>query len=141
MSRVIAHLLLVLCLVLNGIGSAIAAAAMPSTMGAMSAPMDAQLDTSEAGPPSEGGCDHGDMSRSRPAEAVPAAPAAPHPADCGDDCCLHVPCDCPCMQGAYAALPDVAVVPAFQGRAAIAPVFPRGHAAPFLHGAIRPPIG
>lgn len=142
MSRVAVRLFLVACLVLNGIGNAMAAAAMPATTTAMSQYMgtQVQVDAAEAELPSAGACDHADAPVT-PLDGGTSTSEAPHPAGCGEDCCFQGACHCPCMQGAHVALLDVPAVPAFPGRTEIASVYPAGHAAPLLHIAIRPPIG
>ena len=138
MSRLYLRLLLTLCLILNGLGNAMAAAAMP-VMGAGSA--NATMSMLPAEPQSASPCDHG-----AGGGAIPAAPLASaaspaiHPADCGQDCCTQGACSCACMHLAQAALLDTPVLPVYTGRARTAAAFPPGHATPVLLQLIRPPI-
>ncbi len=139
MSRIALRLLLAFCLVLNGIGTAMAAVAMPAMMGgsahALMATADAALLPATA-------CDHteGDVAAiAAPVDQPP--PSNQHPADCNLDCCAQGACSCPCVQLAQAALPDMAVSSAPPGLARERGALPLGHATPVLLSLIRPPIG
>ena len=136
MTRVAIRLLLALCLVLNGIGSAMAAAAMPALAGGS---QHAVVPTAEA-QPSAGACDHGADAKS-PAGEPPAASATVTTAACNQDCCAQGVCDCPCMQFAHAALLDIPGLSADPGPIRMTGEVPVGHATPALLNLIRPPIG
>lgn len=136
------RLLLVLCLILNGIGNAMAAAAMPAMMGDMSQHVGMAMDAPAGDPQSASACDQADPGTMPAAPPLDQSPSkATHPADCDQDCCSQGACKCPCMQWAHAALLDVPAVPTVQGRTDVASLFPADHAAPLLHNVIRPPIG
>ena len=138
MSRVYLRLLLALCLILNGLGNAMAAAAMP-VMGAGSA--NATMSTLPAELQSAIPCDHGARGEATPAALLASATSpAMHPADCGQECCAQGACSCACMHLAQAALLDTPVLPVYTGRARMAAAFPPGHATPVLLHLIRPPI-
>ena len=138
MPRLYLRLLLTLCLILNGLGNAMAASAVP-VMGAGSA--NATMSMPTADPQSAVPCDHG--ARGEVIQAAPLASAtspAIHPADCGQDCCKQGACSCACMHLVQAALLDAPLLPVRPGSARTAAAFPPGHATPVLLQLIRPPI-
>ena len=139
MLRSALRLLLAVCLVLNGIGNAMAAVAMPAMAGGAS---HALLAMPDSDPQSADACDDAE----RPAVAKAAslhhpAPSTAHPADCDLDCCAQGACSCPCVQLAQAALPDLHVSSAPPGCARGVATLDLGHATPLLLSLIRPPIG
>ena len=138
MSRLYLRLLLALCLILNGLGNAIAAAAMP-VMGAGSANATMSIHTAE--PQSASPCDHGAGDKVMPAAPLAsAASPAIHPADCGQDCCTQGVCSCACMHLAQAVLLGIPMLPVSPGLARMAAAWSPGHATPVLLQLIRPPI-
>ena len=138
MSRLYLRLLLALCLILNGLGNAMAAAAMP-VMGAGSA--NATMSMLPAEPQSASPCDHGAGDKVMPAAPLAsAASPAIHPADCGQECCTQGACSCACMHLAQAALLGIPMLPVSHGLTRMAVEFPTGHATPVLLQLIRPPI-
>lgn len=138
MCRVAMRLFLALCLVLNGIGNAMAAAAMPATLGG---PAHAAIVLVDA-KPSASACDHvADAAAPAGELPMPPAPRATQFADCDQDCCGKGACSCPCMQLAQADLLDMPVLPAVSSRAQRAAVLSLGHPAPVPFNFIRPPIG
>lgn len=123
------RIVLSLLLVLNGIGTAAAAARMASNPGAHHA---------VAKDAAERGASHG--------EASPAAHHDGHAAAqrCGDharpDCCGSSACDCPCAHGVSTAVSAFPFATFRFQRAAIASAPSSTHAAPALPIPIRPPI-
>ena len=133
------RLMLVLCLVLGGIGNAMAAVAIQGTVAGSA---EAVMAMSRIVPPSTRACDHPD--------GVPAVVAAPveipsqpasHLDDCDEGCCVQDACSCPCVQMAQAALRHQEVLPAPPGRALVFAALPLGDAAPIPLELMRPPIG
>ena len=127
MARLIGHMLLALCLILNGIGGAAMAAAMPlAHANAVSPSMDSHADEA---------C---------PDQVAPSAPTAEHPsihpAPADSDCCDQERCDGACAQYAVAApefAPSIGTDDLGLGyRLSAAP----SHADPALQRAVRPPI-
>jgi len=139
MSRIALRLLLAFCLILNGIGTAMAAIAMPALdVGSSHASM--AMPDSESLPAAA--CHHVDGDSV--AKAMPVdhpAPSSLHPAHCDLDCCAQGSCGCPCVQLAQAALHDILVSSAPPARAREVASLDLGHATPLLLNLIRPPIG
>jgi len=139
MSRIALRLLLAFCLILNGVGTAMAAIAMPAMDGG-SAHASMAMPVSEPLPASA--CDHVDGESAAAATPVDhAAASSLHPADCALDCCAQGSCGCPCVQLAQAALHDMLVSSAPPARAREVAALDLGHATPLLLNLIRPPIG
>ena len=141
MSRVAVRLFLALCLVLNGIGNAMAAVAMPAMLHGSA---HAAMSMPQASPQPASACDahhapDDGATRSAPVEIPPSA--TQHPGACDKDCCAQGSCSCPCMQIGQAALLDIPVLTAVPGSAAMADTLPVGHPTPNLLNLIRPPIG
>ena len=127
MARLIGHLLLVLCLVLNGIGGAAMAAAMPLANGIADSPFISEH--------AQEGC-HDEVASSRPGHDAKAI----HPAPAGSDCCDPERCDGACTQHAVAVpefLPIIGTDDLGLGyRVSAIP----GRQDPVLRRAVRPPI-
>ena len=139
MPRTALRLLLAFCLILNGIGNAMAAVSMPAML---DGPAHVAMSMAEASPQLASACDHATdngASRSAPVELPPSA--TQHPADCDKDCCAQGSCTCPCMQIGQAALLDLSVLTAVPGGATMATTLPVGHATPALLNLIRPSPG
>src|SRR3990167_2453987 len=105
MPRLALRLLLAVCLILNGMGNAMAAVAIPF-MAAM--PHEAVLVTTGVeARPSTAPCGHDESAATAVEQAPTSAPPAGHPADCDKDCCAKGRCACPCVNMAQAAILDV----------------------------------
>ena len=138
---VLFRLILSAALVLNGVGSAAAAAQMQlNHAGAIAAAAHADHTlVSERAPAGEAPC-HDGKAGSTPGLPDPAKHSGP-PELGGRDCCKTLSCDCGCLSSvtgvAIAALGDRLVVDDS------APAWPRraGHRPPPLPQLIRPPIG
>ena len=138
MPRIVLRLLLALCLILNGIGNAAAAGAMPAISGMSDDAVMQMTDSQNQSVHAECG-----QAESGPtvADLTPPSPPAGHPADCGKDCCELGTCTCPCMHLAQAALLEMASgPPAARGRTLVA-VLALGHSTPVSLNLNRPPIG
>lgn len=139
MPRIAVRLLLVLCLILNGIGNAMAAVAMPS-MTSMSD--DAVLAIMDPGAPATGdACGHAQKAPMATADPAPPSSPAGHPADCAKDCCAQGACNCPCMHLGQAALLELTMVAPSIGGTTVVTALALGHSTPALLDLIRPPIG
>lgn len=139
MSRIAVRLLLALCLVLNGIGNAMAVAAMPAMHVGLS---DAAGVEASAEPQVVSACDHG-AGVAAPVEELSIAATSPanHAGDCDEECCAKGACSCPCMQVVQATLLDTPAHPAASGRTPTAGSLSLGHPVPVPFNFIRPPIG
>ena len=120
MARLLGHLLLALCLLLNGIGSVAAAAAMPWEHANHAHP----------------GCHD---------QAVSSTPAAdncltPDPAPTGLDCCDPERCDGACVQHAVAAPEPMQAMGSDDLGLGYRPSAVPGYPNPVLPRAVRPPI-
>lgn len=141
MSRIALRLLLALCLVLNGVGNAMAASAMPA-MHAGSHDT-AALKATVADPQSASACDHDAGSDAALGEELPTPAASPatHSDNCDQDCCAEGACSCPCMQLVQATLLAPPALPAVSDRTQMVAGLSLGHPAPAPLSFIRPPIG
>lgn len=140
MSRITLRLLLALCLLLNGIGNAMAAIAMPamsaSSHDAMMVMTDAEAQSEKAA------CGHAHSAPTASAPVTPpTSPPASHPADCDKDCCARGACTCPCMHVVQGALLDMAFVAPLPRGTSLVAVLAMGHSTPVLLNLNRPPIG
>lgn len=137
MPRTALRLLLALCLILNGIGNAMAAVARPAMSGtshnAVLVMTNAEAQSGTAG------CGHAESAQAAADSAAPSSPAN-HPADCAKDCCEHGACTCPCIHIAQAALPEMKMPESPSGRTRMVPVLTLGHSTPAPLNLIRPPI-
>lgn len=139
MPRLAIRLLLVLCLILNGMGNAMAAVAMPF-MAAM--PHEALLVTTDAEAlPGTASCGHDESAATVVEQDPPAGPAAGHPADCDKDCCAKGTCACACVNLAQAAILDVVMPAASPSRTRMGAFVALGHSSQVPLNLIRPPIG
>jgi len=130
--------LLVVFLILNGVGNAVAGVAIPSMDGKSHAVMDLH----HAPQPVASACgqDEGET-LGIAAHVLSAEALISHPADCDQDCCAQGACGCPCVQLAQAMLFAVPVLSVQHEHIRLAAFFPVGHAMPALLHPIRPPIG
>lgn len=132
------RLLLAFCLVLNGIGTAVAAVSMPAMVGGAS---HASMAMPDPDPPPAHAYDHAEhFPAAKALSDDPHAPSSVHPSDCDQDCCAQGTCSCPCVQLAQAALPILNVSSALPGRARGVTTLYLGHPTPLLLSPIRPPI-
>lgn len=139
MPRLAIRLLLVLCLILNGMGNAMAAVAMPF-MAAM--PHEALLVTTDAEAlPGTASCGHDESAATVVEQDPPAGPAAGHPADCDKDCCARGTCACPCVNVAQAAIRDGVMLASSSSRTRPVAFVALGHSSQVPLNLIRPPIG
>ena len=139
MPRTALRLLLALCLILNGMGNAMAAVAMPF-MSAM--PHEALLVTISADAlPGTAPCGHDESAAPAVEQAPPSAPPAGHPADCDKDCCAKGTCACPCVNVAQAAILDGLVPASSPSRTRMVAFVALGHSSQVPLNLIRPPIG
>lgn len=129
------RILLVLVLVLNGIGGAMAGVSA-GTWQRMTMTAHAAVDVHA--PAEDAGCHDG---------AGPAAPADPHPVPAGDchpgedgECAASAECRQACMHGAAAVACPPGVGVAVVHGAPVVAALAIGHPAPPLRGVIRPPI-
>ena len=139
MPRLAIRLLLVLCLILNGMGNAMAAVAMPF-MAAI--PHEARLVTTDAEAlPGTASCGHDESAATAVEQAPPSTPPAGHPADCDKDCCAKGTCACPCVNVAQAAILDGVMLASSSSRTRPVAFVVLGHSSQVPLNLIRPPIG
>lgn len=142
LASVALRLLLSLCLVLNGLGTVMAAGHVP---------MFHEAPTMKPGPTTALAGDtvapcHG-QEAAQPARAdTPSAPPGPHhgaaePDPSVSDCCGFGTCQCACLHLAQAVLPLPAPAALTLVHALSLRPLPLGRAAPALPHLIRPPIG
>ena len=151
MVRIALRLLLAVCLVLNGIGTAMAAVSMPGMVGGAShalmvmpisggaSPTNMVMPDSD--PQAATTCEHVELIAVAEAASFDTAPSKSHTADCDLDCCAQGACSCPCVQLAQAGLPAFQLSTAPSGRSRGVAALDLGHATPLLLNLIRPPIG
>ena len=139
MPRVALRLLLAVCLILNGMGNAMAAVAMPF-MSAL--PHQARLVTTDVEAlPDTAPCGHDKSAATVVEQDPPAGPAAGHPADCDKDCCARGTCACPCVNVAQAAILDGVMLASSSSRTRPVAFVALGHSSQVTLNLIRPPIG
>lgn len=137
------RLLLSLCLILNGVGTAMASVHAPMFHeGSPTAA--APTMATDAGQP----CHEQPHAGATVAQAPAVHPAGHAPADVpgepaspDTDCCQSGTCVCTCMHVAHAMLPPLPPAAAAAVHARSSRPLPPGHAAPALPHLIRPPIG
>ena len=139
MPRVALRLLLAVCLILTGMGNAMAAVAMPF-MSAL--PHQARLVTTDVEAlPDTAPCGHDKSAATVVEQAPTSTPPAGHPADCDKDCCAKGTCACACVNLAQAAILDVVMPAASPSRTRMGAFVALGHSSQVPLNLIRPPIG
>lgn len=134
MRRIVLRLFLALCLVLTGIGNAVAAAAMPVRAGTAHHAIPAPAhDTAQAA----GACVHG---TGEAAATLLPVPPANHPHDCAGACCAQGACNCPCMHLAHALPLETWSARLAAGRSGMSAGHSPDRPTLVRHDPIRPPI-
>jgi hypothetical protein len=139
MPRLALRLLLAVCLIINGMGNAMAAVAMPF-MADM--PHEAVLVTTGVEAlPGTAPCGHDESAATAAEQGPTSTPPAGHPADCEKDCCAKGTCACACVNLAQAATLDVVMPASSPSRTRMGAFVALGHSSQVPLNLIRPPIG